>query len=89
MKLIYLEQPSGNPAIQDKGSFGDLFFSGSHGWICPKWKFLLPWPVTTFFTSQQWQNKQELCFFGQGISKGGWTYLYWAGCPSLGAHREA
>lgn len=28
MELIYHEQPSSNPAIQDQGSFGGLFFSG-------------------------------------------------------------
>lgn len=88
MKLISLEQPSGSPAIQDQGSFGGLFFSGSHSWIWHTWTSPLPWAVAPFFTSQQWQNKQELHFLGQGISKGGWFCLLWAGCPSLGAHRE-
>lgn len=77
MKLIYHEQPSGNPAIQDQGSFEGLFFSGVIAGSGPKWASLLPCAVATFFTSQQRQNKQDFYFLCQGISKGGWIHLHW------------
>lgn len=87
MKLIFLEQPSGNPAIQDQGSFWWCLFLRLSQLV------LAQVGISTavscgHFLYQPAVAEQDFIFLTQGISKGGWIYLHWARCPSLGAHRE-
>lgn len=70
MKLIFLEQPSGNPAIQDQGSFWWCLFLRLSQLV------LAQVGITTaiscgHFLYQPAVAEQDFIFLTQGISKGG------------------